>query len=69
LKGEDAAQIRQLTEILTRASHKLAESMYRQQGGPHGNGPQAGQTGGGHTRANQASNNDDVVDAEYQEVA
>ena len=69
LKGEDAAQIRQLTEILTRASHKLAESMYRQQGGPHGNGPQAGQTGGGYTRANQASNNDDVVDAEYQEVA
>jgi len=64
LKGDDAAQIRQLTEVLTRASHKLAESMYRQQGGP-----QAGQPGGGQSRASSASSDDDVVDADFQEVA
>ena len=69
LKGDDAAQIRQLTEVLTRASHKLAESMYQQQGAPHAGGPQPGQPGANNTRAGQASTNDDVVDAEYEEVA
>jgi molecular chaperone DnaK len=69
LKGDDAAQIRQLTEVLTRASHKLAESMYRQQGGPQAGGPQPGQPGGGQARAGQTPTNDDVVDAEYEEVA
>ena len=69
LKGDDANQIRQLTEVLTRASHKLAESMSQQQGGPHPGGPQAGQAGGGHTKGDQTSADDDVVDAEYQEVA
>ena len=69
LKGDDAAQIRQLTEVLTRASHKLAESMYQQQGGPHGDGPQAGQTGGGSAGDGRSSKDDDVVDAEYEEVA
>ena len=64
LKGEDAAQIRQLTEVLTRASHKLAESMYQQQAGP-----QPGQAAGNNTAAGQTSANEDVVDAEYEEVA
>ena len=69
LKGDDAAQIRQLTEVLTRASHKLAESMYQQQGGPQAGGAQPGPQGGpNNARAGQASN-DDVVDAEYEEVA
>jgi len=67
LKGEDATQIRQLTEVLTRASHKLAESMYQQQGGPPAGGPQPGQAGAGNARTGQGD--DDVVDAEYQEVA
>ncbi len=68
LKGDDAAEIRQSTEVLTRASHKLAESLCRQPGDPHGNGTQSGKNGGGRTRA-QAPGDDDVVDAEYQEVA
>ena len=68
LKGDDAAVIRQTTEVLTRASHKLAETMYQQQGGPHGGGPQAGQSGSKRASA-KPPGDDDVVDAEYQEVA
>ncbi len=68
LKGDDAAEIRQSTEVLTRATHKLAESLYRQPGDPHGNGTPSGQNGGGRTHA-KAPGDDDVVDAEYQEVA
>ena len=68
LKGDNAEEIRQLTEVLTRVSHKLAESMYKQQGDMHGGGPQPGQGGSGHTQK-KASGDDDVVDAEYEEVA
>ncbi|BBO84437.1 chaperone protein DnaK [Desulfosarcina ovata subsp. sediminis] len=67
LKGDDTDQIRTLTEVLTRASHKLAESVYQQQAGPQGGGSQAG-PGGGQARSNGAKD-DDVVDAEFQEVA
>jgi molecular chaperone DnaK len=67
LKGDDAAAIRQTAEVLTRAAHKLAESMYRQPGAAHAGEPQAEQ-GGRRTRA-KAPGDDDVVDAEYQEVA
>jgi molecular chaperone DnaK len=67
LKGEDAAEIRQTTDVLTRASHRLAEAMYRRPGSPPGGGTQPGQPGSGHARS-QASD-DDVVDADFQEVA
>ncbi len=66
LKNDNAEEIRQLTEVLTRASHRLAESVSRQPGGPHDGGPQQGQGGrGGAT----APADDDVVDADFQEVA
>ncbi len=68
LKGDDAAAIRQLTEVLTRASHRLAESMHRQPGSPHDGGPQTGQGVGGRAGTNP-SGDDDVVDAEFKEVA
>ncbi len=38
LKGDDAAAIKQLTDVLTRASHRLAESMYQQPGSHHDGG-------------------------------
>ncbi|MFW6373224.1 MAG: molecular chaperone DnaK [Thermodesulfobacteriota bacterium] len=89
--GDDAAEIKRLTEALTQASHKLAQAMYGQAGG--GQGPEAGaQQGepfegfdqgfgpGGPTRGGQAggpgqghqrreSSDEDVVDAEFEEVA
>lgn len=68
LDGDDAAQIRQSTDVLTRVSHKLAESMTQSPGAPRNSaGPQAGD-GRGNTRAATAGD-DDVVDAEFQEVA
>ena len=68
LKGDNANEIRKLSEVLTGVSHRLAESMARQPGDPHGGGSQPGQAGSGRSRA-QAPGDDDVVDAEYQEVA
>ncbi len=67
LKGEDVQQIRKLTEILSGASHKMAASMYQQPGNPHGAGPQQGQGGSGQDRSTEPD--DDIVDADFQEVA
>jgi molecular chaperone DnaK len=66
LKGEDRAKIESKTTALSEASHKLAEKMYAQQPPPEGapaGGPGAA---GGAGHAKQADDN--VVDAEYEEV-
>ncbi len=68
LKGDNASEIKQTTEVLTRASHRLAESMYRQPGSPPGGGSQPEQGGSGSARA-WGSADDDVVDADFREVA
>lgn len=67
--GEDVVEITRLTEVLTEASHKLASSAYQQaspSGAPHGgNG-----TGAGDARGfNSTAPDEDIVDAEYEEVA
>ena len=70
LKGEDAQRIRQLTQVLTDASHKMAQSIYQQPGdGSTAAGPQAGGRGSRGSARPDAANDDDVVDAEFQEVA
>ncbi len=72
IQGEDTQVIIQRTEALTKTAHKLAESMYQQ--------PGAGNCGSGdcgnHTGRNQSSHHqgtaqadEDIVDAEFQEVA
>jgi molecular chaperone DnaK len=66
LDGEDAAEIKRLSEELTQASHKLAEAMYKQASQA---GEQAGDGGpdaGAQTGASPAD--DDVVDADFEEV-
>jgi molecular chaperone DnaK len=63
-QGEDAAAIKAAMERLTKASHKLAEELYRQ-AGP---GPSAGPTAGpppGDGEGQAAQQQGDVVDAEY----
>jgi molecular chaperone DnaK len=67
MEGEDTGEIKRLTEVLTQASHKLAESMYQQasQQGAHQGG--AGPESAGHP--GYSGGDDDVVDAEFQEVA
>ncbi len=59
-KGDDADEISAKVETLMQASHKLAEQMYGQSGGAEG-GPDMGGDG-------QSAQDDNVVDAEFEEV-
>jgi molecular chaperone DnaK len=64
IKTDDADLINRKVEALTAASHKLAEVIYSQAAGGEA-GPQPGaQAGAGGGRRP----NDDVVDAEFEEV-
>ena len=60
MEGEDAEEITKLTEELTQASHKIAEAAYKK-AAEEG---QAGAEGG----AGAAPADDDVVDADFEEV-
>lgn len=60
-KGEDKDVIDAKVQALMNASHKLAEQMYGQQGA-------AGQAEAGAEQANGGKPDDDVVDAEFDEV-
>jgi len=68
MTGEDAEEIKKLTEELTQASHKLAEAMYQQAsqgagpGGPEAGGPSP------ETGETPPTGDDDVVDADFEEV-
>ena len=64
MEGEDAAEIKRLTEELTQTSHKLAEAMYQQ--ASKAGGQQAGPQGGDQPGA--SAPDDDVVDADFEEV-
>jgi molecular chaperone DnaK len=66
IEGTDAEAIKTATQELTEASHKLAEKIYQQQseqgqqeGQPEGDAGQDGQAQG---------SDDDVVDADFEEV-
>jgi molecular chaperone DnaK len=70
MEGNDAEEIKRLSEALTQASHKLAEAMYQQasadgQAGPGGPGPE---DMGGQQQAGGGPADDDVVDADFEEV-
>ena len=66
MQGEDVSEIKRLTETLTHASHRLAESVYQQSGTAEGrHGTQGPNPGDG----SKSSGSDDVVDAEFEEVA
>jgi len=67
MAGDDVGEIEKKTEALTQASHQLAEAMYQKSasgeaGAQKGRGDDAGASGGGGA-------DDDVVDADYEEVA
>ena len=76
LEGDDVDAIKKAQDELMNVSHKLAEAMYAKsaggQGGPQG-GPQAGGDGGGaHQQGggpqSAGKKDDDVVDADFEEV-
>ena len=68
MEGEDATAIKNATEELAKASHKLAEQLYQQQAQQNAGaaGGQPGPDAG--AGASSAGGNDDVVDADYTEV-
>lgn len=63
-EGEDTEEIKRLTEELTQASHKLAETMYAN--ASQDQGQDAG--GAGPESAAGPSKDEDVVDADFEEV-
>jgi molecular chaperone DnaK len=69
VKGEDATLIRKKIDALTAASHKLAEVIYSSaaQGGAGAAGAQAG-AGAGPGAGGSSRPDEDVVDAEFEEV-
>jgi molecular chaperone DnaK len=66
MEGDDAEEIKRLSEELTQASHKLAEAMY-QQASKTDDQQQAGGAAG-QEQAGQSAPDDDVVDADFEEV-
>ncbi len=75
LESDNVETIKSATEALTQASHKLAELMYAQasqEGGADGTagpGPGAGAAGGAADGpAGSGGDDDDVVDADFEEV-
>lgn len=67
MEGDNVDEIKRLVEVLTQASHKLAASMY-QQSSPHGE-HQSGCSAEGTCGQASSELDDDVVDAEYHDVA
>jgi molecular chaperone DnaK len=61
IKAGDKADIEAKTQTLAEASHKLAEQMYAKEQGAAAGGDAGAQAGGG-------KKDDDVVDAEFEEV-
>ncbi|NLX19264.1 MAG: molecular chaperone DnaK [Desulfobulbus sp.] len=75
MESEDTAAIKSATDSLTQASHKLAELMYAQakeQQGAGAGGSTAGSAGGGAGQGpadgGKRKDDDDVVDADFEEV-
>ena len=63
-KGDNTAEIKRLSDVLTGAAHKLTQSAYQQaaqSGAPHGDSQYQNNW--------QSGAADDIVDAEYREVA
>jgi molecular chaperone DnaK len=67
MEGEDTDKIKRLTEVLTRASHKMAASVYQKDSGSKD--PLHGYTDENKWQSTSSGSDDDVVDADYQEVA
>ncbi len=67
IEGDDMEAIKKAQDELTTASHKLAEAMYAKTatGQPGADGPQGGAHAG---QQGSAKKDDDVVDADFEEV-
>jgi molecular chaperone DnaK len=68
MEGDDIEELRRFSEELTQASHKLAEAMYQKASSDQAAGPGPGGSGPGPDQAGHSANDDDVVDADFEEV-
>ncbi|MCD6584913.1 MAG: molecular chaperone DnaK [Desulfobacteraceae bacterium] len=71
MESDDTDEIKRLTEELTQASHKLAEAIYQQAsqaGAEDAGGPEADGAAGDATQGQPAGDDEDVVDADFEEV-
>ena len=67
MEGDDVAEIKRLSEELTQAAHKLAEAMYQQ--ASQEDQQQAGaDAAGGPEQPGPSPSEEDVVDADFEEV-
>ena len=66
MEGDNVSEIKRLTEELTHAAHALSQTMYGQ-GASHGE--HENQTAQNANQGNAPHPDDDVIDAEYQDVA
>jgi molecular chaperone DnaK len=66
MEGDDVAEIKRLSEELTQASHKLAEAMYQQ--ASQADQQQAGADAAGPEQPGPSASEEDVVDADFEEV-
>ena len=66
MEGDDVAEIKRLSEELTQASHKLAEAMYQQ--ASQADQQQAGADEAGPEQPEPSASDEDVVDADFEEV-
>jgi molecular chaperone DnaK len=67
MESEDVEAIKAKSEALTQASHKLAEAMY-QQSAQEGQGAPGAEAGGQEAGSAAPNADDDVVDADFEEV-
>ena len=67
MEGEDTAEIKRVSDELTKASHKLAEAMY-QQASQSEQQAGAGAEAGGQAAGDAGAADEDVVDADFEEV-
>ncbi len=67
MEGDDTDIIKADIETLTQASHKLAEIMYSQASKDQG-GPEAGADAGAQADDSKKDDDEDVVDADFEEV-
>jgi len=68
MEGDDLAAIQSAQEELTQVSHKLAEAMYAQTSQTGGAGADAGQGAGSQEGPGTGPKDENVVDADFEEV-
>jgi len=68
MKGDDKANIEARTKTLTDASAKMAERLYAKQGTQQAGADAAAAEAGADTQKSGGAKDDDVVDAEFEEV-